>query len=273
MSICQDVPIPVSEIPDFWERVRHARHRLLALDYDGTLAPFQIDRMKALPFNGIVNVLSEIQDSSNTRLVIISGRIVEEVLELMGDVHITIIGNHGSEIRGPDGSVRFMPPTPEQRKRMEQAETEVLSLAGMTIRDRIERKLTSIAVHTRGMDTEKAKYIESEIFRIWSEGIEQYSMVCQKFNRGVELRCSDVNKGMAIRNFLEEEMPKDTFCIYIGDDATDEDAFKEIQRHNRGIGIRVGSQNDATAALGYLLNVEAVYVFLKEWVRVTIGNR
>ncbi len=273
MSICQDIPVPVSQIPDFWERVRNARHRLLALDYDGTLAPFQIDRMKAFPFNGIVEVLSEIQDNSNTCLVIISGRIVDDILKLMGDVHVTIIGNHGSEIRSPDGSIRLIPPAPEQRKRLEQAEKEVSTLVDMlSIKDRLERKLTSIAIHTRGMETEKAKYIISEVSRIWSEGAEQYSMICQQFNGGIELRCSGINKGMAIRNFLQEEMHKDTFCTYIGDDATDEDAFKEIQTNNRGIGIRVGTQNNASAALGYLPNVEAVYGFLKEWARVTIGR-
>ena len=272
MSICRDAPLPVSQIPDFWERVRNARHRLLALDYDGTLAPFNIDRMKAFPFSGIVEMLSKIQDSRNTSLVIISGRMVDEVLKLMGNIGATIIGNHGSEIRNPDGAVRLIPPDSAQRKRLEQAWMEVSNLAVMqSIMDRLERKPTSIAVHTRGMDTEKAGYILKEVSRIWSEGAEEHSMMCQEFNGGVELRCSGINKGMAIRNFLQEKMPEDAFCTYIGDDRTDEDAFKEIQINKRGIGIRVGPQKDATAALGYLSDVETVYDFLKEWARVTIG--
>ncbi len=51
---------------------------LLLLDYDGTLAPFRVDRLKASPFRGVRRILARIQSHTGTRIVLITGRSAKE---------------------------------------------------------------------------------------------------------------------------------------------------------------------------------------------------
>jgi trehalose 6-phosphate synthase/trehalose 6-phosphate phosphatase len=80
----------------FFARLRQASARLLMLDYDGTLAPFTPDRMRAFPYRDIPELISKIM-GANTRVVLISGRSARELLFLSG-IHPQpeIWGSHGA---------------------------------------------------------------------------------------------------------------------------------------------------------------------------------
>ena len=52
---------------------------LLLLDYDGTLAPFRVDRHKARPYTGVREALAKILHQGQTRLVVITGRPAIEI--------------------------------------------------------------------------------------------------------------------------------------------------------------------------------------------------
>ena len=108
-------PQPVSGVPDFWERARHASHRLLALDYDGTLAPFRIRREEAVPLPGVMEALTGIRNRGDTTLAILSGRPARDVLGFIGrSLHVAIIGSHGWEILHSDGTDEVMTPSHTQ---------------------------------------------------------------------------------------------------------------------------------------------------------------
>ena len=90
---------------EFFGRLAAAGQACLMLDYDGTLAPFTPDRDKARPYPGVVELLKRITEESRTRLAIISGRAVRQVLELLGwDSGIEFWGSHGAERLRADGS-------------------------------------------------------------------------------------------------------------------------------------------------------------------------
>ena len=57
---------------------------LLLLDYDGTLAPFRVDRFLARPWAGVRELLTRIQQQGRTRMAIISGRSAHEIRPLLG---------------------------------------------------------------------------------------------------------------------------------------------------------------------------------------------
>ena len=98
-------PQGIRGVPDFWERVRRAPHRLLALDYDGTLAPFRAERALATPLNGVKEILRDIRDQRNTELAILSGRPARQVRDLIGaELRVPIYGVHGWELIHPDGT-------------------------------------------------------------------------------------------------------------------------------------------------------------------------
>ncbi|HKQ62118.1 MAG TPA: trehalose-phosphatase, partial [Candidatus Polarisedimenticolaceae bacterium] len=95
-----------------WERAAAARHRLLMLDYDGTLAPFRIDRDQAHPLPAALAALEAIAAvPGGTQLAIVSGRPVRALEQLLGPLRATLVGEHGWEMRVP-GEERVEQPLP-----------------------------------------------------------------------------------------------------------------------------------------------------------------
>ena len=83
------------------------------LDYDGTLAPFSVDRQRAVPYPGLRDLLQQIIDVGRTRLVIITGRDAHEIdpfLRLRPAPEIW--GSHGLQRLLPDGTCD-MPEIPD----------------------------------------------------------------------------------------------------------------------------------------------------------------
>ena len=76
------------EVEQFMNAVAQSPVSALLLDYDGTLAPFCLNRQQALPYPGMTALLQEIIANGRTRVVIITGRNAHEVIPLLA-VHPT----------------------------------------------------------------------------------------------------------------------------------------------------------------------------------------
>ncbi|HEX2917492.1 MAG TPA: hypothetical protein VHN81_03180, partial [Edaphobacter sp.] len=61
----------------FLDRVAIAPSSVLLLDYDGTLAPFRIERDQAYPYAGVIPILESIQQNGRTELIVITGRPIQ----------------------------------------------------------------------------------------------------------------------------------------------------------------------------------------------------
>ncbi len=251
--------VQVGEMPDFWLRICKFPERLLALDYDGVLAPFKVDPMQAYPLPEIRDALSELKSIPGSNVAIISGRPVCEIMALLGISGIALIGCHGHESVDVEGNITVLSPTPKQLEGLEKA-VEAATRHGVI--GRVEKKIGSIAFHTRGAPKRLADTIEAQVFIDWSQ-LAPFELRCRKFKGGVEIYCIGRNKAGALRDLLAE-LPKNTLPVYLGDDATDEDVFRMFQDED-GIGIKIGPPSDATAAKGFLPNCEAVSAFLDSW--------
>jgi trehalose-phosphatase len=236
------------------------------LDYDGTLCEFHVDRMKAFPAPGVVETLSAIRDSGRTSLSIMSGRPISELLELLGDLGIPMCGSQGTEFRSADGEMSYYSLAGRQRERIARAEREATAVA---VEGRVERKISSVALHTRGVGDAAAAREEAEIARMWSLDAAEYGLEVRPFKGGIELRLLGVDKGTALDRVLEKS-PSDSLCVYLGDDQTDEDAFEAIR--GRGYGIKVGREEGPTAAVGRLGGPGDVSEFLKRWLSATTST-
>lgn len=76
----------------------------------------------------------------------------------------------------------------------------------------------------------------------------------------------DWDKGRALLHLLEVlglQEQADVLPIYIGDDKTDEDAFKALQGPNNGVGILVSTKAKPTAAAFTVRDPDEVAAFLK----------
>lgn len=251
-------PKPVESIPGFWTRMASANKRFLGLDYDGTLAPFRINRSEAYPLPGIVDSLKTISTSARTLLAIVSGRPIAELTTFLGDLHIVFVGCHGFELRTPHGKLLVMEPGKTQMDGLGAAKRLALAYR---LGHSLETKFASVAVHTRGLPGEKAERIENEIAALWSGIASTHRLRCVHFKGGIELRADGWNKGCAVMALLSAA--EADFGVYLGDDETDEDVFQFLRD---GItGIKVGEPGVPTRAAGHLQNCWAVKRFLETW--------
>ena len=170
-----------------------------------------------------------------------------------------MVGSHGREIRRSDSRTFVDPPTTEQREGLEAAR-DIAVNAGHE--RNLERKIASLALHTRMFPQDKATKIENVIFQEWSTITQEYRLECLRFNGGVEIRCLGRHKGDVVGELLQEQ-PRETLSVYVGDDVTDEDAFMVIREY--GVGIKVGEPNTTTAATSFLRDCEEVKAFLEAW--------
>jgi trehalose 6-phosphate phosphatase len=237
-----------------------ARQSLLMLDYDGTLAPFRKKREEAFPYPGISAVLQEILRSSNTRVVIISGRDAQEVPALLKvEPRPEVWGLHGRQRLRTDGSVEFFP-LDEHIVHELAAAREWLQQENLE--NAAEFKLGSIALHWRSLGKAEAKRMRERALLGWSPLLRQSGLELLEFDGGLEIRASGADKGDAIRVILGE-MPAGTPAAYLGDDETDEAGFQAI--NSKGLGILVRPEWRETAAQVWLRPPGAVLDFLRKW--------
>ncbi len=260
--------IEVANIPDFWLRVDRSQTRLLALDYDGTLAPFHVEPKKAYPLPGIRELLTAMSESDNTRLAIISGRPLQELETFLGGIDIIMIGSHGYEIKKAKSDIIVEKPSPIQMTGLEKA-SEIATRIGFN--HKLEVKVASVAFHTRGMDLSTASHLEQQLIHDWSILSPSHDLECRKFKGGVEIRSLGINKGDSILAIAGEQT-RGCLNVYVGDDDTDEDAFRKLSESGMGIGIKVGSPEVPTAASGFLADCEGVKSFLETWCWITSSN-
>ncbi len=256
----------VRHIPRFWDMISLRQSKLLALDYDGTLAPFHVHRMEALPLKGIPDLMKKISLREDTTLAVISGRPLDELEILLKPWKGIMIGSHGFERRFSTGQIFIKKISFRQQEGLSYAHSMILD---MGIEMHIEKKPASIAFHTRGLGESSAGRLEEEVALEWSRIASRCSLEVRKFQGGVEVLAKGWNKGDALEELLRDE-PQDTFCVYIGDDSTDEDAFQRIR--SSGIGIRVGKREIPTAARGLLPDIHTVKGFLEAWVNLPLKS-
>jgi trehalose-phosphatase len=230
------------------------------LDYDGTLSPI-VDRpeMAVLP-DGTRQALQRLAESCT--VAIVSGRDLEDVRKRADVPGVLFAGSHGFEIVGPDGSHteyeearRFLPGLDEA----EAALRDVLSrIDGVEV----ERKRYAIAVHYRRADPSAVPDVERAAREVSNERREL------RFSGGkkvFELRPDiEWHKGKAVEWLMDAlDLGDDAVPVYVGDDVTDEDAFRGLR--GRGVGVIVlGEDQRSTAADYSLRDTDEVRAFLEK---------
>jgi trehalose-phosphatase len=229
------------------------------LDYDGTLAPFTPERNRAFPYPQIPELVARII-TSGTRVVLISGRPATELLFLSGiHPHPEIWGSHGSERLLPDGSYQVDQPAPQYQSAL-RAAARSLEEAGLS--SQMEIKPGGIAIHWRGLPPEKREPIETNVGQSFRKAANDCGLLLLPFDGGLELRAPGKNKGDAVAAILAET-DSQVAAAYLGDDETDENAFRAIK--GRGIAILVRPEPRPTAADLWLRPPDELGRFLRDW--------
>lgn len=255
-------------LENFLEELAQSPASALLLDYDGTLAPFQVDRDRAFPYPGVSALLQDIMSTGHTRVMLITGRRAEDVVPLLGVVpHPEIWGTYGLQRLRPDGTCE-MPRLDETIADALEGATQWVNELGFG--NQVEVKPGSVAVHWRGLEESVATRIRATVLLGWLPIADRARMVLQDFDGGVEMVMSGCSKGAAVREFLADlnaEVP----LAYLGDDHADEDAFRVLQ--NRGLRILVRPEWRETAADLWLRPPEELVKFLSQWLTVCRRRR
>jgi len=246
----------------FVRSVALAPESALLLDYDGTLAPFHTQRDQAFPYPGVALLLQEIVRDARTRVVVITGRDVTDLLPLLNiRPRPEIWGSHGLQRLRPDGT-RDMPNLDQHTLNgLSEAESW---LSHKHLRHRAEFKPGGIAIHWRGLSALDAADLRARVLLGWRPIVAQNSLDLLEFDGGIEIRAPQANKGDAVRAFLNE-INVDTPVAYLGDDNTDESAFQAIA--DRGVSILVRPEWRETSAQLWLRPPEDVIDFLGMWLK------
>jgi trehalose-phosphatase len=89
-----------------------------------------------------------------------------------------------------------------------------------------------------------------------------------EFDGGLELRVREPNKGTVVRA-IRKELPIDCPVSYLGDDLTDEDAFRALK--GEGLSLLVRPEYRSTTADAWLRPPEELATFLNDWLRICGG--
>jgi trehalose 6-phosphate phosphatase len=247
-------------IEEFLESVARAPRSVLLLDYDGTLAPFSVNRERAFPYPGVVNVLQQIVDAGRTRVVMVTGRDAYEIHPFLPlSPAPEVWGAHGLQRLRPDGMCE-MPEIPLHVAGVLDDARRWLDYQGL--HDFAETKPGSIAVHWRALGRSKAEELRGKILVGWFPIADRAALKLLEFDGGIEMRMPDLDKGDAVRTVLNE-IDGRTPAAYLGDDNTDERAFRALG--SRGLSILVRPRKRKTAAQVWLKPPEELLDFLSRW--------
>jgi trehalose-phosphatase len=250
-------------LESFFERLATADERVLMLDYDGTLAPFREKRDEAVPYPGVRQRLKKLITSDAVRLIIISGRRVRDIGPLLGlDPLPEIWGSHGAERLISDDDYRLVDLGEKVQEGFDKidnwAERENLTAV-------LEVKPAGRAFHWRGFPEAQKERIEHNVRGYWEHRAEDYELNLHHFDGGLELKAASVNKGNATKSILSE-LTSNAAIAYLGDDRTDEDAFRALNSH--GLRVLVRPEKRETDADIWLRPPEELIDFLDRWVRL-----
>ncbi len=239
---------------------------VIFLDYDGTLSPIVTRPEDAIISNEMKDTLKSL--ASKFTVAIVTGRDKEDVENLVGLEELIYAGSHGYIISGPNNLFMEHPDSKKIIPKLDEIQEEVeKELKEKTEGTQIDRKRYAIGIHYRNARPEDEKVV----YDIANKILDKHKG--HKIGEGkkiVEIKPDlDWHKGKAVEWILGalELTGKDHVApVFIGDDVTDEDAFKILQ--DKGIGIMVGSHGQKTYATYSLKNVFQVREFFNNLIEL-----
>jgi len=214
------------------------------LDFDGTLAPI-------VPRPGDARISVEMRSlvrrlAATCTVAIVSGRDRGDVADRVGLPELVYAGSHGFDISGPGGlhmqheeGGRYLPDLYQAGKDLHHC---LDAIEGV----QIERKKYAIAVHYRNVPEAQQQQVQEAVYAV-ANATERLELSAGK--KVVELRPAiDWHQGLAV-GWIMDALQLDAgkvLPLYIGDDLTDEDAFRFLK--DSGVGILVGDHGAPTDA-------------------------
>ncbi|WP_440767407.1 trehalose-phosphatase [Natronorubrum sp. DTA7] len=238
---------PPQPIDDQRDRIRsrlaRASHLLCCLDFDGTLAPIVDDPDAAAPTAENEAAVATLAAAPPVTTAIVSGRALADVRQRI-DGPKTYAGNHGLELER-DESVAVHPVARKRATKIERVCAALETALEPVPNIRIENKRLTGTVHVRSVSPALRPTVE----HVTTAVVDRFGGDALEISTGkriLEIGPSiPWGKGNAV-GLIDADTPPRTVAMYIGDDVTDESAFRTVEPD--GIGIRVGGDEPSAAS-------------------------
>ncbi len=213
---------------------------LVALDFDGTLAPLveRAEDARALPASAAA--LRALTELPGTTTALISGRALDS-LRAAADppAETLLIGSHGAETwTGPDAAPLSL--TQEHTELLTRAVAVVERVVGAHEGTRIELKPAGVVLHTRTADDQIAA---AAVTAARTDLAELEGLRLTDGKRVLEISVLDADKGQGLA--VLRRVSGATAVLFAGDDVTDEDAHRTLGPDD--VGVRIGAGETAAA--------------------------
>ncbi|KAG6600635.1 putative trehalose-phosphate phosphatase J, partial [Cucurbita argyrosperma subsp. sororia] len=211
---------------------------VMFLDYDGTLSPIVADPDKAFMSEAMRKTVKKLARCFPTAIV--SGRCRDKVYGFIRLGELYYAGSHGMDIKGPTKTSKLkkavnqgllFQPASEFLPMIDDVYEQLVEKMKSTPGAKVENNKFCISVHFRCVDEKEWNNLAHEVKSV----VKEYPKLRLTQGRKVlEIRPTiKWDKGKALEFLLESlgyANCSDVFPIYIGDDRTDEDAFKNLPR-------------------------------------------
>ena len=245
------------------DRIRQASDLFFLLDYDGTLTPIVSRPELAFCPPQVKIILEQLRDTPHVFLSVISGRSLEDIRKKVGLPGITYVGNHGLDIQNPAGMHKKIL-SPSRQKELGKITQRLRESIGEIPGIFFEDKGSLLAVHYRNVAQKHIMRIQEILEETLAGHRGRWKATPGKMVVEIQPEV-DFHKGKSVKELLKGT-PRDLLPVYLGDDRSDEDAFREVK--GRGITVLVGPEMRASEAEYYLENPSEVQGFLLRCAKV-----
>lgn len=253
-----------------WPRLQRkavsAKRAWLLLDLDGTLVPIADHPSQVYLPERTRHLLKQIVGHPKVSVALISGRALRDLKALVGVTRLYYAGNHGLELQGP--KLRYVHPVARKSRPLLKQITRSLKTALQAIPGAwVEEKSLTLSLHWRQVPQSAQRRFN----RLVAEQLVTYTrhgaIRVTRGKRVIEVRPPvDWDKGDALvwllRRTSRSPASARHFVIYFGDDQTDEDAFRAVNRLG-GVTVVVGSPTHRTTAQYRVKDCREVEVWLE----------
>ncbi len=241
-------------------RYKKARSRLLLLDYDGTLVPFESDPDDAVITEDSLNLLKAIKSNEKNDVYVVSGRNKDFIDRMFKNSGLGLVAEHGIWIKPPGKKwKRTMKPDVSWKEDIR----NILQLyTDRTPGSFIEDKHFSLTWHFRRADPDLGNKRSWELNDELRDLVSNQHLEVMEGKKVIEIKQQGINKGIAVSKIVEGK--RYDFIFAIGDDFTDEYMFRQVGKE--GITVKIGLEQ--TSADYYIDNHEKVMSFLRKMIKI-----
>ncbi len=246
-------------LPTIIRQCARAEGLLLLFDFDGTLSAIVERPSQARMLRGWGERLARLNRQRDIVVGIVTGRALDDIRRRARVSGIIYAASHGFEITR--GTTKIFSGGREHHRPLaclaRQFEHTLKDIRGV----QIEYKQSAVAVHYRRVEPCQRAEVRRRVKAIARPFLRPRGWMITKGKMVMEVRpAGQWNKGSAVAWIIKQVAPRFIPC-YIGDDVTDEDAFRVIGRG--GITVRIGKRENSRAQY-FVQHIDELIPWLEE---------